>query len=169
VRAALESGAFVHVATHGVFNARNPMFSRVELSRARAPGGTGDGRLEVHEILGFTIRSPFVFFSGCETGAFREWTQDAMLGAGEMGLGQAVLAAGAQDVVSTLWRIDDAGAAAFADLFYASFGQQDAAHALAQAQSAMLAGGRYSSPYYWASYILSGLGRTRPQTERPHP
>ena len=169
VRAGLESGAFVHVATHGVFNARNPMFSRVELARGRTSGGSGDGRLEVHEILGVAIRSPFVFFSGCETGAFREWTQDAMLGAGEMGLGQAVLAAGAQDVVSTLWRIDDTGAAVFADLFYANFGQQDAAHALAQAERAMLADGRYSSPYYWAGYVLSGLGRTRPQITLPHP
>lgn len=163
VRTALERGALVHVATHGVFNARNPMFSRVELTRGGTPMGGGDGRLEVHEILGLAVRSPFVFFSGCETGASREWTRDALLGAGEMGLAQATLAAGAQDVVSTLWRIDDAGAAVFADLFYGSFGRADATHALAQAQRAMLADSRYGSPYYWAGYTLSGLGRSRPQ------
>jgi CHAT domain-containing protein len=169
VRAALETGAFVHVATHGVFNARNPMFSRVELTRGGTPAGSGDGRLEVHEILGLAVRSPFVFFSGCETGASREWTRDAVLGAGEMGLAQAALAAGAQDVVSTLWRIDDAGAAVFADLFYGGFGRADATHALAQAQRAMLADSRYGSPYYWAGYVLSGLGRSRPQIGSPDP
>lgn len=169
VRAALESDAFVHFATHGVFNARNPMFSRVELARGGAPAGEGDGRLEVHEILGLAIRSPFVFFSGCETGAFREWTEDPLLGAGETGLAQAVLAAGARDVVATLWRIDDAGAAAFADRFYRRFGSEDAASALASTQRSLATDGRYGSPYYWAGYTLNGLGRTRPQIASAHP
>jgi hypothetical protein len=38
--------------------------------------------------------------------------------------------------------------------------------ALAQAQRAMLADGRYGSPYYWASYQLAGDdGQTETHTE----
>lgn len=169
VRAALERGAMVHVASHGVLNVRNPMFSRLELARGGAPGSETDGRLEVHEILGMAVRSPFVFFSGCETGAFREWTQDPLLGSGETGLAQAVLAAGARDVVSTLWRIDDSGAAAFADGFYRRFGRGGAMEALAGAQRALALDGPYRSPYYWAGYTLSGQGGSRPQIEPANP
>ena len=169
VRLALAGGGYVHLATHGVLNARNPLFSRVALAAGESDGSDRDGRLEVHEILGLTIRSPFVFFSGCETGATREWTHDPLVGTGESSLAQAVLAAGAQDVISTLWRIDDAGAAAFADRFYHRFASAAAAGAMAQAQRGLIADARFLSPYYWAGYILSGIGLSRPQIGEPNP
>ena len=118
LRRALAGTGGVHVATHGVLNARNPMFSRIELARPPVTSPENDGRFEVHELLGLTVRSPMVFFSGCETGAGKEWTEDPVLGTADLTLAQAVLAAGAQQVVSTLWRIDDAGAAEFAEQFY---------------------------------------------------
>jgi hypothetical protein len=72
MRQALGSGAVVHVATHGVLNGVNPLFSRIELVRGRSPSPDNDGRLEVHEVLGLEIHSPLVFLSGCETGLGRE-------------------------------------------------------------------------------------------------
>src|SRR5439155_345494 len=41
----------VHLATYGVLNKHNPLFSFVEL----APGGGQDGRLEVHEVFGLHL------------------------------------------------------------------------------------------------------------------
>ena len=110
----------VHVASHGTLNAWNPLFSRIELVRPRT-GATpsNDGRLEVHELLGLVIRSPLVFFSGCETGRARAVTRDPVRGTVDLTLAQAALAAGAANVISTLWRIDDAGAGEFAARFYA--------------------------------------------------
>jgi CHAT domain-containing protein len=144
---------------HGALNARNPMFSRLELARPPAPRPGDDGRLEVHELLTMQVRSALVFLSGCETGAAQEWTDDPVRGAGSLTLAQAVLAAGATDVISTLWRIDDVGAAAFADRFYRSLQRMPAAEALAAAQRETAADPRHASPYYWAGYVLAGDGR----------
>ncbi len=134
------------------------MFSRIELS----PGSTGrtdDGRLEVHEILGRTARSPLVFLSGCETGVGAAGSTEFARGEDYTTLAQALLYAGSRNVVATLWRIDDAGAAELAQRFYAALPDQSPAEALAHAQRQMMAHPHYGSPYHWAAYLLSGDGR----------
>jgi CHAT domain-containing protein len=150
----------VHVASHGTLNAWNPLFSRIELVRPRTGANpSNDGRLEVHELLGIVIRSPLVFFSGCETGRARAVTRDPVRGTVDLTLAQAALAAGAANVISTLWRIDDAGAGEFAARFYAHLKGSSVAHAVARAQRELIADTRYASPYYWAGYTWSGAGR----------
>lgn len=161
LRRALATRQLVHVATHGVVNALNPMFSRVELARPTPQSVAtpeNDGRLEVHEVLGLDVRSPLVFLSGCETGAIEEWTVDPIRGAGGLTLAQAFLAAGAGNVVLTLWRIDDAGAAALAGRFYARLRSLPPSEALALAQREILRDPGLASPYYWAGYVVSGSG-----------
>lgn len=160
VRRALERGQVVHIASHGVMNARNPLFSRVELASpslggARA-GSASDGRLEVHELFGMTVRSPLVFLSGCETGLGAAWSTAFDQGEDYATLAQAFLLAGAGGVLATLWRIDDEGAAAFAHRFYAHLGEHAPARALAAAQRDLLADPRWRSPHYWAAYTFAG-------------
>jgi len=70
-------------------------------------------------------------------------------------------------VITTLWRIDDAGAAEFAARFYRRLQASTVASALAETQREMAANPRYASPYYWASYTLSGTGDFRPQSTSP--
>jgi CHAT domain-containing protein len=118
-----------------------------------------DGRLEVHELIAMPIRSSLVFLSGCETSALETWLDDAVRGSDHTTLAQALLYAGAGNVVGTLWRIDDAGAAAFAEPFYRSLAGAAVARSLASAQRAMLASSRFAHPYYWAGYVLNGEGR----------
>lgn len=161
VRRALAGTGVVHVATHGVFNARNPMFSRLEFARPAVSSAENDGRLEVHEILALSIRSSLAFLSGCETGTGQEWGDDPVRGTGDLTLAQAVLAAGASNVVMTLWRLDDAGAAEFAGRFYRRLQSSSVSAALASAQRETAADSRYASPYYWAGYTLSGDGARR--------
>jgi CHAT domain-containing protein len=158
LRSALARASVVHVATHGVLDSRNPMFSHIEL--AGAPGGASanDGRLEVHEVLSLAVRSPLVFVSGCETGVDWKWTRDPVYGSGEPTLAQAFLASGASYVVATLWRIDDVGASMLAERFYARLSRVSVAEALAAAQRDLLKDPRYASPYYWAGFTLSGGG-----------
>ena len=99
----------VHVATHGVMNARNPMFSRIELSRGKTGGSGDDGRLEVHEVLQLRVRSPLVFLSGCETAAGVAGSTHWSRGEDYATLAQAFLYAGTRDVIATLWKIEDRG------------------------------------------------------------
>jgi CHAT domain-containing protein len=161
MRRALARAGLVHVATHGVLNAANPMFSRIELARA-GPNAADDGRLEAHEVLGLTIRSPLVYLSGCETGAGPLWADSPVRGTAELTLAQAFLSAGAANVILTLWRIDDAGAGAFAGRFYQLLQRMPLAEALAVAQRETAGDSRYHSPYYWAGYLLTGAGRLGP-------
>jgi CHAT domain-containing protein/tetratricopeptide (TPR) repeat protein len=157
LRASLIAGDLVHVASHGVLNPINPMFSRLEL----APGdGTpeNDGRLEVHELMELSISSPLAFLSGCETGLGVAWTTDFARGEDYTTVAQSFLYAGARNVVATLWRIEDAGAAVFAGRFYQHLKNRSPADALAEAQRDTRNDPRYASPYYWAAYVLSGEG-----------
>jgi CHAT domain-containing protein/tetratricopeptide (TPR) repeat protein len=156
LRAALARSPVVHVATHGVMNPRNPMFSRVELARGSGESDD-DGRLEVHELLALRLQSQLVFLSGCETARGVESTRQA---AGEdyATLAQAFLYAGSSFVAATLWRIDDKGAAEFAERFYGRLGALGAVDASASAQREMIRDARFASPYYWAAYQISGAG-----------
>jgi CHAT domain-containing protein len=158
LRRALEGTSLVHVASHGVMNARNPMFSRLELARGRSREPTDDGRLEVHELLGISVSSPIVFLSGCETGVGAAHSTAFARGEDYATLAQAFLYAGARNVIATLWPVEDAGAAAFAERFYRALATNMPADALAAAQRALLAHPRFSSPYHWAAYQLAGSG-----------
>jgi CHAT domain-containing protein len=165
VREALASPLTVHVATHGVLNPRAPMFSRLELHRP-APASvspSNDGRLEVHEVLDLSIRSPLVFLSGCETGTGAAWSTSFAPGDDYATLAEAFLYAGARNVVSTLWRIDDRGAAEFASVFYRGLRSKGPVEALAAAQRALLTSPQFASPFYWAAYTISGDGSPPPQ------
>ena len=150
----------IHVATHGEMNARNPLFSRLALSPGRGRDSDDDGWLEVRELLGLHSRSPLVFLSGCETGLGAAWSTEFETGEDYTTIAQALLYAGARNVVATLWRIDDAAAGDFAARFYGKLRTVAVPEALAAAQREMLADARYRSPYYWAAYEVSGGGRT---------
>jgi len=156
LRGALGSGAMVHVASHGVLNRMNPLFSRVELFPSRNRSSADDGRLEVHEVLALEIRSPLVFLSGCETGLGPGGSRRYAPGEDYATLAAAFLGAGAGKVVATLWAIADTGAAVFAARFYSELRGADPADALAAAQRALLIDQRFRHPYYWAGYRLAG-------------
>lgn len=165
VRSALESGSVVHLATHGVLNFRNPLFSRVDLVPAAERRGSSanwdnDGRMEVRELLGLHVRSPLVFLSGCETGGSDDWSDSGVRSTGDLTLSRALLSAGALNVVSALWRIDDEGAAKFAETFYTNLRVTGVTESLALAQRSLVADRRFNSPYYWGAYVVSGEGRT---------
>ena len=158
LRQALAEDGVVHVATHGVMNPRNPMMSRIELAAPRDANPDDDGRLEVHELLLIDVGAPLVFLSGCETGLGPAWSSHYARGADFATLAQALLYAGAGNVIASLWRLEDSGAARFAALFYQELQGASPVEALANAQRRMLRDGRYGSPYYWAAYRLSGYG-----------
>jgi CHAT domain-containing protein/tetratricopeptide (TPR) repeat protein len=158
VRRALMESRIVHIASHGVLNARNPMFSRIELAPGPGRSSADDGRLEVHEVLKLSLNSQLVVLSGCETAAAEDWSGDPLRPAGVATLGQAFLHAGARNVMATLWRIDDTGSANLVSRFYRSLDGGDVAGSLARAQRALISDGAHSAPYYWAGFVLTGEG-----------
>jgi CHAT domain-containing protein/tetratricopeptide (TPR) repeat protein len=161
VRGALEDRGLVHLATHGILNVRNPMFSRLELARGAVGDPADDGRLEVHELLSLRIEAPLVFLSGCETGVGAAHSTAFAQGEDFATLAQAFLFSGAGNVVATLWPVEDAGAAEFAGQFYRHLTGDAPGVALAEAQRAMLVHERYGNPYFWAAYQVAGYNGRR--------
>jgi CHAT domain-containing protein len=141
----------IHLATYGVLNKHNPLFSFVELM----PGGSEDGRLEVHEVFGMRLSADLVVLSACQTGLGSGALADVPPGDDWVGLTRAFLHAGARRVIATLWPVDDWATAAIMDHFYQAMSRgADPARALADAQQAMASEAATAHPYYWAGFIL---------------
>jgi hypothetical protein len=162
LRDALARGGVVHVASHGVYEKRSPMFSGIRLASTRqAVAPDDDGRLETHEVLAMSVHTPLVFLSGCETALGPAWGTSFERSDDYVTLAQAFLFAGAQNVVATLWRIDDRSAADLAGRFSRALAGSSPAEALATAQRELIRGGTYRHPYHWAAYVVSGSGLMR--------
>ncbi len=154
-RSAAPTRRVLHLATYGVLNKQNPLFSFVEL----APGGDQDGRLEVHEVFGLHLSADLVVLSACQTGLASGVLADVPPGDDWVGLTRAFLHAGAAHVVATLWPVDDWATAALMERFYQGYaGGTDPAGALAAAQRTLLAQPATSNPFYWAGFVAVGKG-----------
>jgi CHAT domain-containing protein/Tfp pilus assembly protein PilF len=144
----------LHLATIGVLNKQNPLFSFVKL----APDAVEDGRLEVHEVFGLHLAAGLVVLSACQTGLGSGALADVPAGDDWVGLTRAFLHAGARHVVATLWPVDDWATAALMERFY-SVGDVAAepVRALAEAQRALLTTAVTAHPFYWAGFVSVGV------------
>jgi CHAT domain-containing protein len=149
----------LHVASHFVLQPGVPAQSRLYL---------GDkSRLTLADIAREDLRFghfELVTFSACETarGGGRDATGQEM-----ESLSAKTQNQGAQAVLATLWKVDDASTAAFMQRFYASRGERrlNKAQALRAVQLAMIerrlqgAQGDWSAPFHWAPFVLMGNWR----------
>jgi CHAT domain-containing protein len=145
----------VHIATHGLLDAERPQFTGVILSLVG--NKSGDGFLRTDEIFNLKLGSPLVMLSACETGLGKE-----RKGEGVIGLTRAFMYAGAPTVGVSLWSVSDASTAALMSDFYKRMltgAGMPASTAMTEAQKSMIAGKKYSAPYYWAPFVLVGEWR----------
>lgn len=143
----------IHLATNGVLNQLNPLFSNVVL----ASGEGEDGRLETHEIFGLRLQADLVVLSACQTALGSGASADLPPGDDWVGLTRAFLTAGASQVVATLWAVDDWATAELMDRFYVELDRRaDPSTALAEAQRTVLARRSLAHPYYWAGFTVVG-------------
>jgi CHAT domain-containing protein len=154
-RSAVSGKSILHLATYGVLNKHNPLFSFVEL----APSGPEDGRLEVHEVFGLSLQARLVVLSACQTGLGSGALADVPEGDDWVGLVHAFLAAGASEVMATLWPVEDRTTARLMSVFYRGIaGGASDADALTSAQRSVLRDPATADPFYWAGFTLVGAG-----------
>jgi CHAT domain-containing protein len=142
----------VHIATHGLLNAERPQFSGVVLSLIG--NRSSDGFLRTDEVFNMRLGSSLVVLSACETGLGKE-----RRGEGVMGLTRAFMYAGAPTVGVSLWSVADRSTAELMTDFYKRLlAAEDVSPsaALRSAQLSMIAGKKYSAPFYWAPFVLVG-------------
>jgi CHAT domain-containing protein/Tfp pilus assembly protein PilF len=141
----------VHLATYGVLNKHNPLFSFVELGA----GSGQDGRLEVHEVFGLTFNVRLLVLSACQTGVGAGPLADVPPGDDWVGLVQGFLYAGASNVMATLWPVADVATARLMERFYGELAAgRPEAEALALAQRAAAHDAGTAHPFYWAGFTL---------------
>ncbi len=143
----------VHFATHGFFNTEHPELSGLVLSLVDKNGKDQEGFLLTSDVFGMTLTADLVVLSGCRTALGRE-----VRGEGITGLSRAFLFAGAARVAASLWKVDDAATAALMIHFYRGLfvDKLPAVAALRSAQATLRRDSRWSSPYYWAGFVLQG-------------
>jgi tetratricopeptide (TPR) repeat protein len=129
--------ACLHVAAHGRHRADAPMMSGVRIA---------DGWLRAADLTTLDLRGSLLVLSGCETGVSSVGAADEV-----HGLVRAAFAAGARDLVASLWTVGDASTAELMLRFHEvrRSGLRPAA-ALAHVQAEQAASGRH--PWFWAGF-----------------
>ena len=140
----------VHIASHGVFRSDGSGSFIVAF----------DGNLSIDELARdvkvTSLREKpldLLTLSACETAAGDDRAA--------LGLAGIAVKAGAETAVASLWLINDAAAATLMPAFYGNLGKPGVtkAEAMRQAQLALLKGGRFANPNYWAAFLVIGNWR----------
>jgi CHAT domain-containing protein/tetratricopeptide (TPR) repeat protein len=170
----LQAPSILHLATHGFFvpdqqdNMETRLIASLRLenpllrsglalaginNRTKALSNNNDGVLTALEVAGLNLRgTELVVLSACETGL-----GDVKVGDGLYGLRRALVIAGSQSQVLSLWIVDDAGTKDLMVKYYQNLKAGKGRHeALREAQMDLLKTPGYEHPYYWASFVPSG-------------
>ena len=149
----LEKYRVLHFATHGFVNSERPELSG--LLFAQDTTAEEDGILYLGEIYNLKLNADLVVLSACETGLGQ-----IQKGEGIIGLTRALLYAGTNNIVVSLWQVADQSTSDLMVDFYknslASKGMQSYSEALRNAKLKMIKEGKYAHPLYWAPFILIG-------------
>lgn len=143
----------IHVAAHGMLDDRAPIYSALLLATGHDDPAE-DGLLEAREIAELSLRARLVVLSACDTGRGRVGA-----GEGQIGMSWAFMAAGVATVVVSDWKADSAATEKLMVEFHRQLldGRRPAA-ALRLAQNVLRRDPRYAHPYYWAPFMVVGVG-----------
>jgi CHAT domain-containing protein len=110
-----------------------------------------NGVLYSYEAMNLNIfNSELVVLSACETGL-----GEIQNGEGVYGLQRAFLAAGAKNIIMSLWKIDDIASQELMTAFYDEYLESgNIASSFRNAQRKMIE--KYKHPYFWAAFIMLG-------------
>lgn len=183
----LQAPAILHIATHGFFldegrapdrdaaatatpPATTPPGTRIGRWSAKAGdpllrsglamaganqgrSGDDDGVLTALETAGLDLwGTKLVVLSGCDTGV-----GEVRRGEGVLGLRRALVLAGAESQMMSLWPVSDRSTRDLMIEYYRQLtGGAGRAEALRQAQLRLLHDARRAHPFYWAGFIPSG-------------
>jgi CHAT domain-containing protein len=145
-----QSYQFVHIATHGIVN-----FQNAKLSALVCSDNTNKGENSLffaNEIQMQDIQADLVVLSSCESGIGQ-----LIVGEGLLALNRSFIYAGANNVLFSLWKVNDEYTSELMIDFYESyFETQSYSAALRQAKLKMLENPITANPRYWAAFVLIG-------------
>ena len=137
----------IHFATHGKFQADDPLSSGLYLAK----DVESDGVLTVGELYSMNINADLVTLSACETGLGKVANGDDVVG-----LTRGFLYAGSRSIVASLWSVDDNATAELMKMFYQNMAKMNKVQSLRQAQISTRK--TFTHPFFWAAFQLTGSG-----------
>lgn len=159
------SPAILHIATHGFFvedsaSLVNPMIrsglvlAGVGNQSVRTPAeekaGVEDGVLTAYEATNLNLdNTSLVVLSACDTGL-----GEVRNGEGVYGLQRAIIVAGTNNLLMSLWKVDDEATALLMSEFYKNWNPHENQLAFRKAQIVLRQ--KYPDPYYWGAFIMVG-------------
>lgn len=175
----VNSPALMHIATHGYFlqdientgnafginadnAANNPLLrsglmlsgASKTISGSESPNieSNDNGILTAYEAMNLDLENTeLIVLSACETGL-----GDIKNGEGVYGLQRAFLVAGAEAMIMSLWKVDDAATQLLMTNFYSNWIKlKDKQKAFKQAQLQLMT--KYKEPYYWGAFVMMGM------------
>lgn len=159
-RTRLRDYKVIHLATHALLDPQFPARSGIVFTRGTSHD---DGWLQMREIYPLDLAGQLVVLSACQS-AFGA----ASSAEGMHSLARAFTYAGAKSVVGTLWRVEDATAAAIVKDMYSAIGRgQTVSGALRFAQIRAAGDHPYRNPRNWAGWVVSGDAAARPDIAAP--
>lgn len=145
VEKSVNNAGIIHFATHGFLSgADRGQFSGLV---------TADGFIYVMDIYNWRLNSNLVVLSACQTGLGKLTGGDEVVG-----LSRAFIQAGADNLLSTLWNVQDKTTRDLMTNFYKNMlAGQIKTDALRNAQLKLLK--ENADPRLWSPFVLSGRGK----------
>ena len=171
----LAKNKILHFATHAIYNNRkidNTCMVLFDYDSIGPRNNTeNDGYLTIPEIIRLKLKADLVVLSACETAQ-----GESLQGEGVYGMPYAFLLAGANNVISSLWSINDKGTEAFFIEFYSHVrrgesynealnniyrlfimkqkGQLNLLKVYSKEMEDILNNPEYLNPFFWAAFVL---------------
>lgn len=148
--------SIIHLATHGVIDNRQPLYSHLLLTKTEGDP-ENDGRLEARQIMDMKLNAELAVLSACETANGK-----VAPGEGVIGMSWAFFVSGTRSMVVSQWKISSASTSEFMTAFYQNLHSDNErvnpnkAEALREAELTLLNNDRYRHPFYWAGFVMIG-------------
>ena len=141
----------LHVSAHAFAHLTEPSISAITAYEDPYESLAKKQALTAIEIAKMNLQSRIVVLNACETGVVSDH-----IGNETNSLAGAFLNAGAEHVVSSLWRVPGVAAATFSKEFYRALGHEQASIevALSAAQRKMRSTRQWRHPHFWSGFVL---------------
>ena len=147
----ISSARMVHIATHGSAASGFLAFASLDSTSGSDPVNESSVLIYPDDIEKMVIAPALVVLSSCDSG------RGTVKADGILGMARAFILAGAQAVLTTLWRVPDESAAVFMKFLYQYLVDgHPASQALQKAVLSIRSFSKYSGFVHWSGYQLTG-------------
>jgi CHAT domain-containing protein len=139
------NSGILHIATHAYADTGTNSNPKIEFI---------DSSLMLNELYAMHTNASLVVLSACETGLGRLNSSE-----GPMSLARGFYYAGAQNVITSYWNVDDKSTAALFSSVYKNMQSSSSSDAIYLAKKELIKNenGKFASPYYWAGFVHIGM------------